>query len=223
MIKACIFDMDGTVLNTLETISYYGNKALAKYGLPEIETEKYKYLVGNGYIQLIKNMFAEIGCADEELFCKAAKYYDEIYNADYMYKTTVYDGIVPALSQLKKMGIKIGIVTNKQHSIAKNVASVLFDGIEFDGIEGGRPDIPLKPAPAMLMKMLVDMGVSYRECAYFGDTKVDMTVGRRAEVHTVGVLWGFRERKELDENGAQYIISSPEEIVPLVKRLEGMI
>ena len=119
--------------------------------------------------------------------------------------------------------MKIGVVTNKPHEIAKGVVKQLFPNIEFDSLEGGRPDIPLKPAPAMLMKMLVDFGVSYRECAYFGDTKVDMAVGSRADVNTVGVLWGFRDEAELLENGAQFIISKPSEIVPLVERMEAML
>lgn len=223
MIKACIFDLDGTLSNTLDTISYYGNKALSDFGLPEIEKERYKYLVGTGYIKLIENMFAEIGCTDRDLFDKVAKRYDDMYSADVMYLTKAYDGVAEALDALKAKGMKIGVVTNKPHEIAKGVVKQLFPNIEFDSLEGGRPDVPLKPAPAMLMKMLVDFGISYRECAYFGDTKVDMTVGSRAEVNTVGVLWGFRDEAELLENGAQFIISKPSEIVPLVERMEAML
>ena len=109
-----------------------------------------------------------------------------MYSADVMYLTKAYDGVAEALAALKAKGMKIGVVTNKPHEIAKGVVKQLFPNIEFDSLEGGRPDVPHKPAPAMLMKMLVDFGISYRECAYFGDTKVDMTVGSRAEVKVAG-------------------------------------
>lgn len=217
MIKACVFDMDGTLANTIETIAYYANTALSEAGLREIETENYKYHVGNGYIKLVENMFKELGVEDEALFNKVAARYDEMYNNDYMYKTCAYDGIIPLLKTLKENGYKIGVVSNKPHEVLLKVVSILFEGIEFDGIEGGRENVPLKPAPAMLMKMLIDMGVSPSECMYLGDTKVDMKTGSRAGAVTVGVLWGFRDRKELEENGAQYIISDPSEVMPLIE------
>jgi len=220
MIKACIFDMDGTLANTIDTIAYYANTALKEYGLKEIKTENYKYHVGSGYIQLIKNMFAELGCEDEELFSKVAAKYDEMYNKDVMYKTCAYDGIIPMLKALKENGYKIGIVSNKPHDVLLGVVKTLFGDIEFDGIEGGRENVPLKPAPAMLMKMLIDFGIRINECAYFGDTKIDMQTGTRAGVNTVGVLWGFRGEDELVKNGAQYIISHPSEIMPLMEKFK---
>lgn len=220
MIKACIFDMDGTLANTIDTIAYYANTALKEYGLREIETENYKYHVGSGYIQLVKNMFAELGCEDDDLFNKVAAKYDEMYNKDVMFKTCAYDGIIPMLKQLKESGYKIGIVSNKPHEVLLGVVKTLFGDIEFDGIEGGRDNVPLKPAPAMLMKMLIDFGIRTNECAYFGDTKVDMQTGSRAGVNTVGVLWGFRKEDELVSNGAQYIISHPSEILPLMEKFK---
>ncbi len=221
MIKACVFDMDGTLANTIETIAYYGNTALKEAGLREIETDNYKYHVGSGYIQLVANMFKELGIEDEALFNKVASRYDEMYNKDFMFKTVAYDGVVDLVKALKENGYKIGIVSNKPHEYLVKIVKNLFGDIEFDGIEGGRENVPLKPAPAMLMKMLIDFGVSPRECIYLGDTKVDMITGITADAVTVGVLWGFRGREELESNGAQYIIETPDEVLPLLEKLKA--
>lgn len=218
MIKACVFDMDGTLANTIETIAYYGNTALREAGLREIETENYKYHVGTGYLKLVANMFNELGIDDEELFNKVASRYDEMYNKDYMFKTVAYDGVTELLKALKEKGYKIGIVSNKPHEYLVKIVENLFGGIQFDKVEGGKENVPLKPAPAMLMKMLIDFGVKPHECMYFGDTKVDMQTGTRAGALTVGVLWGFRKRDELEDNGAQYIISHPMEAMDLLEK-----
>ena len=219
MIKACIFDMDGTLANTIDTLAYFSNLALSTYNLPSIETEKYKYFVGNGYLKQIENMFNELGIDDKELYDKVAKTYDEIYNKDYMYRTVPYDGIIDMLNALKAEGYKIGIASNKPHHILLNVVGQLFPGIQFDGVMGGNAGYALKPAPDMIDKLLSDFGVTPEECAYFGDTKTDMLTGRGANLNTVGVLWGFRKIDELTENGAQYIISHPSEILPLIKEM----
>lgn len=219
MIKACIFDMDGTLANTIDTIAYFGNMALKEYDLPTIKTERYKYLVGNGYIKLIENMFAELGISDDELFEKVANTYDISYNEDYMFKTTAYDGIIDMLKALKNGGYKIGVVSNKPHYVLVNVVEKLFAGIEFDGVMGGNAGYPLKPAPDMVNKLLEKFECKPHECAYFGDTKTDMETGLNANVNTTGVLWGFRKIDELKDNGAQYIISHPSEILPLIKEM----
>lgn len=218
MIKLCIFDLDGTVLDTVHTIAYYGNTALIKHGVAPIETEEYKYLVGTGIINLIKKMLEYRSCYTEELFERVLHDYDTSYNADVCYKTKIFDGLLSVLESIKKLGIKLAIVSNKPDYPTKLVVNTLYGENYFDYVTGKRDEFPLKPNPAVVFDVMKRFGVSNEECIYVGDTATDMHTGKNSKLYTVGVLWGFRGKDELVSGGADAIAENPDELYRIIKQ-----
>ena len=211
--KACIFDLDGTIANTIDTIEYYGNRSLEKFNLPTINKEKYKYLVGNGYKILVKRMLEETDSYSDELFDKISKYYHDDYETDSLYLTKLYDGIEDLIYTLKSNGILIGVLSNKPYGAVNDVINKMFRENTFDICCGQDGTFPLKPAPDGLIKIISDMELISEDCLYIGDTGIDIRTGKRVGVFTIGCEWGFRDRKELEENGADLIVSKPSEII----------
>ena len=216
MIKACIFDMDGTTVNTINSIAYFANKALNKYGLNSIDTEKFKIIVGNGAKVLVERMIALTGGTEED-FRNVYKEYNSTYDNDFMYLTEAYDGIIDMLKELKKMGVESVILSNKPHSTAVKISDALFGNGLIKYCFGGREGIPLKPDPTALFEVIDLLGVKGEECIYIGDTSTDMETGKNGNIYTVGVLWGFREREELESSGADIVISNPGELIDIIK------
>lgn len=214
MIKLCIFDMDGTVVNTINTIAYFANGALEKHGLPAIPTERYKILVGDGAKILVKRMLDEINAADAD-FDSVFKYYNTTYDNDFMYLTEPYKGVINMLQELKRMGIKTAILSNKPDITAKKVSDMLFGSELIDLCYGAREGKALKPDPESVLEIIDLFGAKKEECLYIGDTATDIRTAKNADLFSVGVLWGFRDEKELREAGADVIISDPEEIVSM--------
>lgn len=214
MKKAVIFDLDGTVSNTIDTIAYFGNLALEHFGFPPIETEKYKYLIGNGAKVLVERMLREIG-APAESFAEVYPYYVEEYDKDFMFLTRPYDGIVEMLDALKAKGVKTAVLTNKPHMTACKIIEDLFGerillcrGVKDDGIT--------KPDPTGVYEIMNTLCLKKEDFLYVGDTGTDMQTGKNAGLLTVGVSWGFRTRDELAENGADVIIDHPSELLKLL-------
>lgn len=211
MIKLAIFDLDGTLLNTLPTIAYYGNKALGEYGLPPIEQERYKALIGNGRDLLIHRMLAETGDDTPDLYEKVGAVYDGAYEADQLYLTELYDGIEELLKNLKGKGIRLAVLSNKPDNVVKPIVDKVFGGI-FDEVWGKRADYSVKPAPDAAFEICRRLGFLPEETAFVGDTSVDIETGKNAGFLTVGVEWGFRERKELEQAGADIVVKHASEI-----------
>jgi len=214
--KACIFDLDGTILNTINSIAYFGNKALTKYGFAEIDTERYKELVGNGAKLLVRRMLKENGCDSDEMFEKVFEYYVKTYDNDFLYKTTVYDGIRQLLDDLKDRGVKIAVLSNKPHMTTKKLIDTLFGENYFNICYGSREGVPLKPDTTALLALISELGVTPNDCLYIGDSETDMQTGKGGGLFTIGVLWGFRKREELEANHADLIISYPNEILKYI-------
>lgn len=217
MIKLCIFDLDGTVLDTIHTIAYYANNALIRHGIEPIETNEYKYLVGTGMVNLIKKMLAFRECYTEELFDKVLHDYDSAYNADVSYKTEIFDGLHEVLDAFKALGLKLAIVSNKPDYPTRLVVNKLYGENYFDFVTGKRDGMPLKPDPTVVFDVMERFGVSAEECVYVGDTATDMHTGKAANIYTVGVLWGFRGEEELRLGGADTIVSEPRELYSAIK------
>ncbi|MBQ3053836.1 MAG: HAD family hydrolase [Clostridia bacterium] len=211
MIKACIFDMDGTTVNTINSISYFANNALNKFGLASIPTNEYKIMVGNGAKVLVQRMIDYTG-GTEEVFQQVLNEYNTTYDNDFMYLTQAYEGILPLLENLKKAGIKTAIVSNKPHSTALKVSDKLFGDKLIDICTGAKDGVPLKPDPSSVIETLKELNVTPLECLYIGDTAVDMKTGKAAGIYTIGVLWGFRSEEEMRNAGADVIVEKPEEI-----------
>lgn len=216
MVKLCIFDMDGTTVNTINSIAHFANNALNKYGLSSIDTEKYKIIVGNGAKVLIERAI-DITGGTKEQFEKVLVEYNTTYDNDFMYLTEAYEGIIDMLKALKEMGVENIILSNKPHSTALKVSDALFGDDLIKRCFGGRDGVPLKPDPQAVYEILELEGVKKEECIYIGDTSTDMKTGKGAGLFTVGVLWGFRGREELETSGADVIISKPSELIDIVK------
>ena len=215
MKKLCIFDMDGTLVNTINTIAYFGNTALKKFGFEEIDTKKYKLLVGNGSDVLIQRMLKVLG-AEEMDYKPVHSYYVDIYDKDFMYLTEPYAGIINMLKSIKEKGVKTAVLSNKDHSTAQKVADDLFEAGLIDLCIGARAGVPLKPAPDAVFEIIEHFGVEKEDCLYIGDTGTDIQTAKNAELFSVGVLWGFRDEKELKDAGADVIISDPMALVEMV-------
>ena len=215
-IKACIFDLDGTLTNTLNAIAHFGNLALTTYGFPPIPTEDYKYHVGDGRDKLIHRMLAAMGSDNEEMFIKVGAVYDENYEKDFLYDTHAYDGIRELLAELKSRGYKLAVCTNKPDNVAHFVVETIFGTDTFDIISGVKKGGATKPDPRAALQIADSFGVKPRECLFMGDTNVDIRTAVNADMNSVGVLWGFRDEAELKEAGAEHIISKPEEILDIL-------
>lgn len=214
MYKCCIFDMDGTLADTIHSIAYFGNNALAEIGLPPIDTETYKILVGNGAEILIHRALDHYGCDTKENFDKVFPKYKSDYDADFMYLTKPYDGIMELLKELKSRQIKIAILSNKPHPTAKKVSDLMFGDELIDICRGETPEVPIKPDPKGLFLLLDEFSCKPEECIYIGDTGTDVETGKAAGAFTIGVLWGFRQASELKD--ADAIISHPGEILSFI-------
>lgn len=213
MIKLCIFDLDGTVLDTVHTIAYYGNYALAKHGIAPIEDKEYNYFAGNGAVNLIKRALRFRNCLSDETFEKVFADYNAAYNANTSYLTAPFAGIPETLDAIKAQGIKMAILSNKPHFATCGVIDSLFGPGYFDSVYGQREGVPIKPDPGAVYGLLAEHNVKPEECLYIGDTGTDMKTGKNAGLYTVGVLWGFRGKEELLENGADVIIEKPQQLL----------
>lgn len=216
MIKLCIFDMDGTVVNTINSIAYFANNALAKYGFEKIPTDRYKTLVGNGADVLVRRMLELVGGSEAD-FADVSREYNTTYDNDFMYLTDAYDGVIDMLKQLKAMGIKTAILSNKPDVTAKKVSDTLFGDELIDLCFGARDGKALKPDPESVFEIMDIFGVTPAECLYIGDTATDIKTAKNAELFSIGVLWGFRDETELRGAGADSIISNPCEIVQIAE------
>ncbi len=217
--KTVVFDLDGTLLNTIDTIAYYGNKALSAFGFPTYPADRYKYFVGNGAVKLVRRALDASGEYTEDDFKKVFDYYNEIYNADSLYLTRPYDGIVEMLRKLKSAGIKTGVISNKPDFATVDVVKKVLGENLIDICHGARDCFPLKPDPASTLEILKELSANAEHSAFVGDTSVDIETGKAASLHTIGVKWGFRTEQELKDAGAEFIISEPKELFDIIINL----
>lgn len=215
MKKAVIFDLDGTLLNTLDSIAYYANATLVKYGFEPIETERYKLLTGNGARVLMTRMLRERNCTDPELLEKMLYDYNKIYDENFLYLTRPYDGVPEMLSALREKGLKTAVISNKPHSTTSQVVSALLGSL-LDVVFGGREGVPLKPDPTAVFEIMDILKVNKDDVLYVGDTGTDMETGKRAGLIRIGCTWGFRDKDELMRSGADFIIDHPSELPRLI-------
>ena len=213
MKKAVIFDLDGTLADTIASITYCGNLALSRFGLPSFGEEDYKRFVGDGAAMLIRRALLAAGDERLEHFEEVYETYLEIFAKDCMYQVKPYEGICALLEELKRLSVRIAVLSNKPDADSIRVVEALFGRGLFDFVQGQREDIPRKPDPAGVYRIMEAFGLPAGDFLYVGDSGVDMKTGRAAGIFTVGVLWGFRDREELVENGADAVISKPLELL----------
>lgn len=216
MKKAVIFDLDGTLADSLESMQYCSNYAIGTCGFPEIPLEKFKIFVGDGAETLIRRCLAYSGDVEGEYFEKAFLQYQMFFKEHCMYHVKPYNGICSMLEELKKNGIKIAVFSNKPHERTVDVVESLFGKGYFDEILGQSDKRPKKPHPDGVFYLAEKMQVSMEDVVYVGDTNTDMMTGKSANAWTVGVLWGFRDREELEKFRADVIIDKPSDILQQV-------
>ncbi len=213
MKKAVIFDLDGTLADSLESLWYCANYAIGTCGYPEIPLEKYKVFVGDGAEALIKRCLIYSGDVDCVNFEKVFLKYQIFFKENCMYHVKPYDGMVETLKALKEAGVKLAVFSNKPHERTVDVVEALFGKGYFDEILGQSDARAKKPNPAGVYYLAEKMGIEVADIAYVGDTSTDMMTGKNADAFTIGVLWGFRDRAELEKFHADVIISKPEELL----------
>lgn len=215
--KLMIFDLDGTVLDTITTIAHFCNTALSKYNLKTFPVDRYKIFAGEGARSLTKKILDAQNAYTKDLHNKLFDFYMESYDKNPTHLTTIFGGLYETLEKIKALGIKIAIVSNKPHFATVSVTEKLYGEGFFDLIFGQRENVPLKPDPQAVLEVIDYFKVKKEECLYIGDTCTDMQTGKNAGVYTIGVLWGFRDFKELSENGADIIIKKTEALYDIVK------
>lgn len=217
MKKAVIFDLDGTLLNTLPTITFYVNDTLKAFGVGVLgEADVCRY-IGHGAEWLIEQSLLHFGISDKALFREVLHHYKNAYDKAPLYLTEVYEGIFDLISGLKERGVATAVFSNKPDSATKAVVAHFF-GEDFAHVQGAKPEVALKPAPEGVFDILKKLEVEKSDTLFVGDTAVDMETGENAGVETVGVLWGFRDREELERSRASYIVSTPNEILAIVEQ-----
>ncbi|RDU23370.1 HAD family hydrolase [Anaerosacchariphilus polymeriproducens] len=215
MYKAYIFDLDGTLADTIKSIAYTANRTLEYFGYQPHKESDYNYFVGDGAPVLIERALKAAGDTDCKDYEKVLKKFREFFRKDSLYQVKAYSGIPEALEVIKNRGYKIAVLSNKPHDNTIDVVKFLFGNDYFDYVKGHTQDVPKKPNPQGALLIAEELGIKPEECIYVGDTNTDMQTGNSAQMYTVGVLWGFRDRKELEDNFAKCIITEPEELLTL--------
>ena len=214
--KAVIFDMDGTVLNTLEDIADCVNAVLTRFSLPEKSLEEVRQAVGNGVRHLMRCVIP--GGESHPRYQEILAYYVPYYQAHCQNKTRAYDGIETAMKQLKAAGYRMAIVSNKGDGAVKELNRLYFAQLVDEAI-GEREGIRRKPAPDSVLEAVRLLGCSVDEAVYVGDSEVDLDTAANAQMPVIGVSWGFRGHAFLEQLHPDYLIDTPEELPALMDRL----
>ena len=217
MYKAVIFDLDGTLVNSLEDLAVATNYALEQHGFKAYPLDDYKYLIGDGMVKLIERAIPD-NALNEDTFKSVFNGFMGYYREHCLVHTYVYDGVMDAILQLNKMGLKLAVVSNKADNMTNLIVKNYFGEI-FTAVTGKREGYPTKPDPTLTLKIIEEMGVKPHECIFVGDSGMDCKNAVNSGCYPLGVLWGFRKSEELLENGAKTLIEHPNEIVPFVKEL----
>ena len=214
--KACIFDLDGTLTNTLESMTYSVNLTLEEMGLSKITKDQCRLFVGNGARVLMEKALKAAGDTDASRIEEGMEIYGRIFDRNCTYHVTPYEGIPEMLKALRDKGIHLAVLSNKPDRQTVKVVKAIFGEELFDYAQGQKEGIRRKPEPDGVWYLMEQMHVSKEECLYIGDSEVDAATGRNAGLKTIGVLWGFRDRKTLETAGADDLIDRPDELLQFV-------
>ena len=214
--KACIFDLDGTLTNTLESMTYSVNLTLKEMGLSQITKDQCRMFVGNGARVLIEESLKVSGDPKASKIEEAMEIYGRIFDRNCTYHVTPYEGIPEMLKALKDKGIQLAVLSNKPDRQTVKVVKEIFGDNIFDYAQGQKDGIRRKPEPDGVWYLMEQMQVSKEECLYIGDSEVDAATGKNAGLKTIGVLWGFRDRKTLETAGVDDLIDRTDELLQFV-------
>ncbi len=217
MKQLVIFDLDGTLLNTIDDLGSATNYALRSFGYPEHSLTSYPMFVGNGVSRLIERALPE-DVRSEENVTRLREKFIEYYGQHKTDATVPYPGIPEMLLNLQEMGMKLAVASNKYQEAVSELIAHYFPEIHWAAVEGQKDGFPTKPDPSIVFDILGKVPTRKSKVLYVGDSGVDMETARRACVDSAGVTWGFRPLKELRDNHADNIVNTPEEIIAIVKR-----
>ena len=210
-----IFDLDGTLLNTIGDLAVACNAVLAVRGLPQHSYEEYCHFVGNGIMRLVERALPEPLRTPENVALVRAdfvKYYTEHIDT----YTKPYEGIPELVAELARRGVGMAVASNKFQAGTEKLIRLFFPSVAFAAVFGQRPGVPLKPDPAVVEEILALTGAAKERVLYVGDSGVDMETAAAAGVRSAGVTWGFRDRAELETAGARHIVDNPSELLGLL-------
>lgn len=213
MIKAVIFDLDGTLIDSVEDLAVATNFALGKSGYPIHPTESYKTFVGDGVLKLIERA-VPMEVSEEDISI-VKEYFSSYYNKHYDIKTKPYSGIRELLDELIKMDIKLSVASNKPHEFTCAIVERFFPSI-FSVVMGAKDGFERKPSPQIANIIMDELGVANNETLFVGDTNIDIMTAKSAGINSVGCLWGFRGMVELMNAGANFIIEKPSKILMIL-------
>ena len=208
-----IFDLDGTLLNTIDDLTDAGNHVCAAHGWPTHTVDQFKHLVGNGIPTLVSRLAPE-GTGEDEVAAALAEFsaWYDVHKED---KTAPYAGVPQVVDALKAAGVTVAVLSNKAHALAGPVVEGYYPGV-FDAVQGALPGVPVKPDPTLLDKLMEQLGADRAHTLFVGDSNVDIQTGKNGGLTTCGVLWGFRSRQELEQAGADHIADHPGQLAALV-------
>lgn len=213
--KGVIFDLDGTLLNSLNDLADAGNRALEKFNLPQHPVEAYQYFIGDGLRKLIERIAPQFK-SDQDMVNQLMVRFKEIYSAGWKEKSCLYEGVKELTEILSANGVKLAVFSNKPHDFTKMIVEEFFPGSLFCCIRGQMESVAKKPDPQGVFLISKEMGLSIDEMIFVGDSGVDIQTGKNAGMKTIGVEWGFRTREELLSNKADSLVQKPQEIIKIV-------
>ncbi|MDR1172068.1 MAG: HAD family hydrolase [Bacteroidales bacterium] len=213
--RAVIFDLDGTLADTLEDIADNMNRVLSEKGFPTHEYDAYRFYVGNGLKNLVARCLPESARTDAVIAACHDRMVAE-YNVNYINKTRLYDGIPELLDALSSQHVKMAVLSNKADPLTQKICSELLKKWEFAAVMGANERFPRKPSPASALYISERMGIMPANTCYLGDSDVDMKTAIAAGFYPVGAGWGFRPKEELAESGAKHIIDHPMDLPGLL-------
>jgi len=209
--KLLIFDLDGTLINSLLDIAISMNKVLEKHNYPTHDTTEYNYFVGDGALVLVKNAMPKD--SKEKDIEKVLKSFIEIYEQNTHNNTFAYEGIYEMLENLENKEIKKAILSNKPHKFTLKYVENLFNNFDFQEVHGQKIDVPKKPDPTMAIEIATKLNTKCEDVVFIGDTATDIKTAKNANMKSIGVAWGFRSVEELKAAGADFIAYKPMDIV----------
>ena len=217
MKQLAIFDLDGTLLNTIKDLGEAVNFALDKNGFHTHSIASYPFFVGNGVRRLIERSLPEDARKQSTMVETMLRDFKQYYNEHNTDRTQPYDGMPELLHQLQEQGVKLAVASNKYQQATEKIIGHFFADIDWVAVVGQQEGVPVKPDPSIIFMILSQAKVAKQDTLYVGDSGIDMEAARRACVDSVGVTWGFRPVKELKENHANVIINKPIDILPIIE------
>lgn len=219
MYRWVIFDLDGTLLNTIDDLADAGNWVCEQHGWPVHTIKEYRYMVGNGIPKLVER-FTPAEHRDAETLKQVLAEFSARYDAHKEDKTAAYPGMVDLIRRLDEAGIVTAVLSNKADALAGPVVERYYPGL-FTIVQGALSDLPVKPDPALLHRLMKRLGAEAQNTLFVGDSNVDIRTAKNGGLSGCGVLWGFRTQAELEEEDADFLVSDPQQLYALITAKDG--